>query len=66
MGSREFAPSAKKKMGSCNKTPTKPALCHIHLYIGSQGALVVVVKNSTVNAGDIRDLGLIPGSARSP
>ena len=25
-----------------------------------------MVKNSTVSAGDIRDMGLIPGSGRSP
>lgn len=30
MDSGEFVPSAKKKISSCNKTPTKPALCHIH------------------------------------
>ena len=28
--------------------------------------LVLVVKNLTANAGDIRDLGLIPGLGRSP
>ena len=28
--------------------------------------LVPVVKNSTANAGDIRDVGLIPGLRRSP
>jgi len=27
---------------------------------------VLVVKNPTANAGDIRDAGLIPGSGRSP
>ena len=31
---------------------------------GSQVALVV--KNPPVNAGDIRDLGSVPGSGRSP
>lgn len=33
----EFAPSAKKKISSCNKTLTKPALCHIQytIYISS-------------------------------
>ena len=30
---------------------------------GSQGALVV--KNPSANAGDLRDMGLIPGSGRS-
>ena len=28
--------------------------------------MVLVVKNLPANAGDIRDLGLIPGSGRSP
>ena len=28
--------------------------------------VVLVVKNLPANAGDIRDLGLIPGSERSP
>ena len=28
--------------------------------------LVLVVKNSLANAGDIRDVGLIPGLGRSP
>ena len=28
--------------------------------------VVLVVKNPPANAGDVRDLGLIPGSGRSP
>ena len=28
--------------------------------------MVLVVKNSPVNAGDARDVGSIPGSGRSP
>ena len=28
--------------------------------------MALVVKNSPAKAGDIRDLGLIPGSGRSP
>ena len=28
--------------------------------------LAIVVKNSPVNAGDLRDEGLIPGSGKSP
>ena len=28
--------------------------------------VAVVVKNSSANSGDTRDLGLIPGSGRSP
>ena len=34
------------------------------IIVGSQ--LVLVVKNPPANAGDIRDLGLIPGLGRSP
>jgi len=39
-------------------------LTFAHSYVSSQGALVV--KNPPANAGDIRDMGLIPGSGRSP
>ena len=28
--------------------------------------MVLVVKNTPANAGDVRDVGLIPGSGRSP
>ena len=28
--------------------------------------MALVVKNPPVNAGDLRDVGLIPGSGRSP
>ena len=28
--------------------------------------MALVVKNPPVNAGDVRDVGLIPGSGRSP
>ena len=28
--------------------------------------MALVVKNSLANAGDVRDVGLIPGSGRSP
>ena len=28
--------------------------------------MVLVVKNPSVNAGDIRDMGLIPGLRKSP
>ena len=28
--------------------------------------MTLVVKNPTANAGDLRDVGLIPGSGRSP
>ena len=32
----------------------------------SQGMKLPVVKNLPSNAGDVRDMGLIPGSGRSP
>ena len=48
----------------------------LHQALGGQGALamscslasrvVLVVRNLPANAGDIRDVGLIPGSGRSP
>ena len=28
--------------------------------------MVLLVKNPSANAGDVRDVGLIPGSGRSP
>ena len=36
--------------------------------MSSQGAsqVVLAVKNLPANAGDVRDVGLIPGSERSP
>ena len=40
---------------------------HIYIYIISCATQVVlVVKNLPANAGDIRDVGSIPGSGRSP
>ena len=40
-------------------------MIHIHIHIwASQVALVV--KNLPAKAGDIRDLGSVPGSGRSP
>ena len=41
-----------------------PIILHYPLFATSQ--LVLVVKNPSVNAGDIRDMGLIPGLGRSP
>ena len=38
----------------------------ISLYTNVASQVVLVVKNLPANAGDIRDLGLIPGSGRSP
>ena len=37
---------------------------NLQLVVATQEALVV--KNLIANAGDIRDVGLIPGSGRSP
>ena len=36
------------------------------LYIREGSQVVLVVKNLPANAGDARDLGLIPGSGKSP
>ena len=33
---------------------------------GGASQVALVVKNPPANAGDIRDMGLIPGSGRSP
>ena len=50
-------------------TPGFPVLYYVNLFKlmptgASQGSLVV--KNLLANAGDIRDVGSIPGSRRSP
>ena len=34
--------------------------------VGGASQVVVVEKNLPANAGDLRDVGLIPGSGRSP
>ena len=36
------------------------------LEVGQSSQVVRVVKNLPANAGDVRDVGLIPGSGRSP
>ena len=36
------------------------------IWPGLASQVVLVVKNSPANAGDIRDMGSIPGSGRSP
>ena len=40
----------------------------LHSYLCNYGAsqVVLLVKNLPANAGDIRNVGSIPGSARSP
>ena len=35
-------------------------------YIAGASQVVLVIKNSPANAGDIRDTGWIPGFGRSP
>ena len=49
------------------------ALCFLGIYSFCSGLLIywasqvaLVVKNLPANAGDIRDIGLIPGLRRSP
>ena len=37
-----------------------------HSYFGIYIYIVLVVKNLPANAGDMKDLGSIPGSGRSP
>ena len=59
-----FAPSC------CSTSPTKtlPELLvrpHQFLFI-KESKVVLVVKNLSVNAGDLRDVGSIPGWERSP
>ena len=44
---------------------------HVYTYIPTYthvwvSQVALVVKNLPANAGDIRDMGLIPGSGRSP
>ena len=38
----------------------------MNLYTQRTSQVVLVVKNLSVNAGDVRDAGSIPGSGRSP
>ena len=39
---------------------------HINRGYGTTSQVALVVKNPSANAGDLRDLGSIPGSGRSP
>ena len=39
---------------------------NIFIYLAVPGLGVPVIKNQPANAGDIRDMGSIPGSGRSP
>ena len=36
------------------------------MHVGGASQVVLVVKNTPANAGDVRDAGLIPWSGRSP
>ena len=36
------------------------------IFEGGASQVALVVKNPPANAGDVRDVGLIPGSGRSP
>ena len=40
--------------------------CFLSLYFRQAAQVVLVVKTLPANAGDTRDVGLIPGSERSP
>ena len=48
----------RERRGRNYRGPRKPTLWAYHM--------VLVVKNPPASAGDIRDMGLIPGSGRSP
>ena len=39
---------------------------HMYVYEGNGFRVALVVKNPPAKAGDLRDMGLIPGSGRSP
>ena len=44
-----------------------PLLMITHIYtVNIRLAMVLMVKNSPANAGDVTDVGSIPGSGRSP
>ena len=47
---------------------SKPRSNYLYIFLLNDTAIhtVLVVKNLSANAGDIRDMGLIPGSGRSP
>ena len=58
----ETVPSSGAHTLSMHSTPVmQPTAC---ISWASQAALVV--KNLPANAGDVRDVGLVPGSGRSP
>ena len=47
---------------------SKPRSNYLYIFLLNDTAIhtVLVVKNLSANAGDIRDMGLIPGSGRFP
>ena len=54
---------------TCSQHPHKPRYNHIALwplFLFWAFRVAIEVKSSSANAGDIRDVGLIPGSGRSP
>ena len=42
------------------------SVIHIYVYVYTASQVVLVVKNPPARAGDVRDMGSIPGSGRSP
>ena len=42
------------------------SVIHIYIYVYTASQVVLVVKNPPARAGDVRDMGSIPGSGRSP
>ena len=41
-------------------------VCGVCVYVCTASQVTLVVKNPPANAGDVRDVDLIPGSGRSP
>ena len=69
-----YSPRGRKESDTTER-PSKLSLCPAHRHSASPAELtriiwafpaVLVVKDLPANAGDIRDVGLIPGSGRSP
>ena len=42
------------------------SVIHIYVYVYTASQVVLVVKNPPASAGDVRDMGSIPGSGRYP
>ena len=54
-----------KKIKSVTVSTFSPSVCHEVMGLGAS-QMVLVVKNPHANAGDAREVSLIPGSGRSP